>query len=85
MKICAKCKTEKTLSEFSLDRSKKDGKHSYCKLCAASIARKHYDENRASVTERQRKYLRLKRAKIQSVVDSIKSSRGCFVCLERDC
>jgi hypothetical protein len=33
MKFCHKCKTEKSLSEFHKDRSKRDGLNSRCKAC----------------------------------------------------
>ena len=33
MKVCGKCKVEKTLEEFTSDLSRKDGKHSRCKEC----------------------------------------------------
>lgn len=33
MKICTKCKTEKSLDCFSTNKKNKDGLHSWCKLC----------------------------------------------------
>lgn len=33
MKVCTKCQTEKPLSEFSKDGTKRDGLRPYCKAC----------------------------------------------------
>lgn len=33
MKVCRKCKLEKDESEFSKDKSRKDGLYSHCKAC----------------------------------------------------
>jgi hypothetical protein len=39
-KMCARCKKTKPLSNFSLDKSKKDWKCSYCKECRKKIRRR---------------------------------------------
>jgi hypothetical protein len=36
MKFCPPCETEKPLSEFSVDRAKKDGLRSWCRDCEAA-------------------------------------------------
>lgn len=45
MKICFKCKCEKDLSEFSKDKTKKDGYNSKCKECG-KIYEKLHEEKR---------------------------------------
>lgn len=50
MKHCLKCKTEKPLAEFHVDRSRKDGRQPWCKGCH-SIWRA---ASRAANPERQR-------------------------------
>jgi hypothetical protein len=37
MKICAKCKIEKDLDDFTNNKNKKDGKCVYCRLCYSEI------------------------------------------------
>jgi len=38
-KICTKCKTEKPLSEFGKDNTRKSGRTSHCKQCKAAYER----------------------------------------------
>lgn len=39
MKTCTKCASAKPLSEFSTQPSAKDGRHSWCRLCAREARR----------------------------------------------
>ena len=53
-KYCSKCKKEKSLSEFSINRTKKDGLQGECKKC-----RKKYDKKyrqRPEMKKQRRKY-----------------------------
>ena len=36
-KICSKCKEEKDICEFRIDKQKKDGLYSSCKLCCKKL------------------------------------------------
>lgn len=45
MKTCSKCELTKSLSDFPVNKSKKDGRGSYCKMCQREYVRKHYNEN----------------------------------------
>lgn len=67
MKICSKCKVEKSLSEFSNNSKHRDRKAYSCKLCVKLAAIPHkernseynkalYRSNRDSVIERTRMY-----------------------------
>jgi hypothetical protein len=42
MKMCTHCGGEKPLSDFAMDRSKKDGRKARCKQCDAAAKRKSY-------------------------------------------
>lgn len=44
-KICCKCKTEKPVAAFSVDRSKKDGLRTTCRECARAIVAKWAADN----------------------------------------
>jgi len=46
MKKCNKCKQKKSLSEFAVNNSKKDGLGGTCKLCHNEYTRNHYKNNR---------------------------------------
>lgn len=65
LKICTKCKIEKSLDDFSKLHVNKDGKHTQCKKCLQIYRSNHYfknDEYRkkrisdASKRNRERKY-----------------------------
>jgi hypothetical protein len=45
MKICNKCKQEKTILEFTKHKSSKDGYENVCKECKNIIAKTHYRNN----------------------------------------
>ncbi|MFA5407193.1 MAG: hypothetical protein WC343_00295 [Bacilli bacterium] len=45
-KRCTKCGEEKPLTEFYRDRTKSDGRKSWCKLCTSGYQREYYEENR---------------------------------------
>lgn len=51
-KQCTKCKKVKPLSEFSKDKSRKDGLCPWCKVCQKNWR----EENKEEISERRRKY-----------------------------
>ena len=56
MKTCTKCGETKPLDAFCRDRSRADGRFSWCRECAAEYKRRYYEENRDKVLERKRRY-----------------------------
>lgn len=55
-KTCIKCVIEKNIDDFSRDKSRKDGRHPYCKLCTKE-SRKGYDEcHREEANKRSRNW-----------------------------
>lgn len=68
MKYCAKCRTEKPLSEFNKNTGRKDGLQAQCRDCGKSRNNANYQENavrRSSIRsnadlsrQRTRKYVR---------------------------
>lgn len=56
MKFCPKCKQNKDRSEFSIDRSKKDGLFSYCKDCKNKQMKIYYQENKENKKKYQLEY-----------------------------
>lgn len=55
-KKCSKCGEEKPFSEFSKDRSKKDGLQYPCKACNQEYQRKYREANPEKAAESSRKY-----------------------------
>ena len=51
-KTCPKCKIEKDLDSFGLNRNKKNGRNSYCILCAKIVNM----ESRIRRSEHRKKY-----------------------------
>lgn len=56
MKNCRKCGETKHAEQFSVDRSKKDGRVSMCKACKSAYFGKYYVANKDAVCERTASY-----------------------------
>lgn len=52
MKICTKCKVEKSLEQYSFDKRHKDHKQSCCKKCY----KKYCDEHKEEIKEQAKKF-----------------------------
>lgn len=55
-KICSKCKIEQPTSNFSKNRSKKDGLCNWCKECTKELHREHYKKNKKKINAKNNKY-----------------------------
>ena len=83
MKICAKCKLEKSLECFSNDKNRRDGKCHYCKECAKKLHKEYYEKNRDVLMEKCRNYYEENKEKLNGInkkyrddnKDSIKNQR----------
>lgn len=86
-KTCSKCKREKPLTQFSKDKSKKDGHKYVCKLCAKvrdkayreanreklkALSKAYYEANREKISARQKVYKQSPRGKFFRVKTSAK-------------
>lgn len=56
LKKCAKCGTEKSVSEFGKNSSIKDGLQSYCKACYNAYARDYYKDNKDKAKAKNKAY-----------------------------
>ena len=54
-KRCCQCKKEKALSDFGVDKSRKDGVNPRCKSCARDRMKTHRNDH-PDLRERERKY-----------------------------
>ena len=67
VKVCSKCNTEKSYSEFNADSRRKDGKRASCKSCDAEqkkkIRQKNLEEYRRKNAENNRNYRARKQGK----------------------
>ena len=90
-KICPKCKTKKTLSEFAICSTRKDGHDSWCKDCRnkAERDRNLADPTRASRKSKasyQRRKLKIKLQEdlIRGILNWLKTDKGCEVTGSKD-
>lgn len=56
MKICTKCKTEKPIEDFPIDKATKSGRRSSCKKCLYISVRQCAAKDPAKYKERARRY-----------------------------
>ena len=59
MKVCSRCKEEKSLTEFNKNKSKKDGLQYYCKVCQGLMTQEHYRKNKQSYVDNSLKQKQL--------------------------
>lgn len=55
-KKCTRCKENKDLDDFNLDRSTKDGRQSRCRDCGLITGKQYHIDNRESENARKRQY-----------------------------
>lgn len=69
MKYCYKCQTEKPLSEFSINKTRKDELSDHCRSCHKVMRRKHYENNKEKILEQVEK----KKKEYKEWYDSLKN------------
>lgn len=80
LKKCAKCKKDKSLSEYNKNTAKKDGHGVYCKSCNINYKKKHYKKNKIDYLNKKK----LRRQEIKLFIDNIKNNSKCCCCTESD-
>lgn len=66
MKKCSKCGVVKDYSEFSKNKSKKDGLQPHCKPCSAVSNKEYHSNNKDKIAVRRKKYIENNRAKLSA-------------------
>jgi hypothetical protein len=56
MKICSKCKLDKQLNAFWMQKRGKYGVESQCKVCRSADKKSYYVENKEKMNEVSRRY-----------------------------
>lgn len=72
MKKCSKCGLEQEISFFHRQKTKPDGRHSWCKVCRNLMLAEYRENNRESIKERQRVQQQLRR---KNNPDAVKNSK----------
>ena len=68
MKKCPKCGKEKQIIEFNNNKSKKDGKCTYCRECELKRGREYREKNRGKVNEASRKWRKSNPGKYKDII-----------------
>jgi hypothetical protein len=55
-KKCLKCDIVKNIDFFSKDKSRKDGRHPYCKECVKIVSKPYFDSHKEEAIERTREW-----------------------------
>jgi len=55
-KICKKCQTEKSITEFGNNKTEKDGKNIYCRECELKRMREYREKNREKINQSSKDY-----------------------------
>lgn len=76
MKICRVCKKEKSLNEFSINKSKKSGINDECKECQKEYFRNYYKKNKEKHIKSVSKVTKTRK----NFVLKIKKESGCVKC-----
>ena len=76
MKICPRCKQEKKLNDFGLRSTAKDGRQTYCKICAVESRMESYYNNK----DKESEYRKNIKKRNQKLLQEYKSSRPCTDC-----
>jgi hypothetical protein len=63
-KICTCCNTEQEPTKFYKDKSKKDGRHPWCKTCWKPHSAKYYAENKPQIAQTQLQYVAKNKDKV---------------------
>lgn len=79
-KFCSYCQTEKPLTDFGKNKSKRDGLQTYCIICKQDFNKKAYIANPTYFADKKRAAAKLIREKVAT----IKTNAGCFCCREDD-
>lgn len=73
-KICNKCKKEKSIEDFSINNTRKDGRNSICKECFRIYRNNHYKENRQYYINKAREYKKQARESFNEFKAQLKCS-----------
>ena len=83
MKQCGKCKVEKELSEFSVDK-RRNKLQGYCKGCNRAYNREHYKKNKKEYSEKNSIIRKRSRKTAREFVYEFLLENECLDCGESD-
>lgn len=84
MKLCLKCQTEKSETEFGFKDKKKNTLHSSCKECNKKYQKKHYRDNKQDYSDKAKNHARENLIRNRKKVREYLESHPCVDCGETD-
>lgn len=78
MKYCPKCKLHKELTDFSVNKTKRDNLNYQCKSCHSNYRKKHYQKNKQKYITKAKNNRRIQEEKY----NKYKESLSCEICKE---
>lgn len=84
MKTCNKCHKDLPLSEFAINKEKKDGLSTFCKECHRALSKIHYQQNKAKYLSKAKFHGQRTYAENRDKINKLKSTAGCLYCNEAD-
>jgi hypothetical protein len=84
MKTCTKCNKSKSLDNFSINRSKKDGHNYVCKDCKNEYTKQHYSDNKSKYLEKAKRNKKHNEKIIREYIKECKKGKSCPYCGETD-
>lgn len=83
-KYCPKCETEKDISEFGPNKSRKDGVQSFCKACRPSYMKQWYDKETSQRREVANASRNIKRSEYRAKIKEYLRNHPCIDCGNSD-
>lgn len=84
LKICSKCKVNKTIIEFSKNKRKGDGLQTFCKECSKNKSKEFYERNKISQCLQILRRKRERRIKAKKYILAYLQAHKCIDCNESD-
>ena len=76
LKWCYKCNKNRDIEQFSLNKSRKDGRSSQCRICHSKMRKKHYIKNRKKIIEQVSQY----KKDLAQFIRDYKTNKPCCDC-----
>jgi hypothetical protein len=84
LRVCARCRVAKPLSEFPIKNAAKGWYRSYCRPCCSDYGKEHYRKNVATYISRSKARAGIDRPRNRRFVAAYLSTHPCVDCGESD-
>lgn len=76
-KVCLRCDSKKNIDNFNRDKTRKDGRHPYCRLCQREISAPYFKLHKEDAKANSREWYRnnIERIKVYSSDEEVKKRK----------